>query len=60
MGARNDQATVDRLAALGIDTSATIRAAAGDVVQRLVALRVQKRIQEAEDRLAGAQTGIVQ
>lgn len=52
--------TIHMLAALGVDPSATIRGPISDVVQGFVTNGVQERVEEAQGRLAGAQTGVIQ
>lgn len=60
MGIRDGQTTRNRLSALGVDTSASVRGTSDDIVQSLESLRVQEWVEEAQGRLAGTQTGIVQ
>lgn len=50
---------IDRASGLGVLAVTAIRLSACDVGEALVAAGVNPRVQEAENRLAGAETGVV-
>jgi Ca2+-dependent lipid-binding protein len=51
---------VDSGSCLGVVTIAAIRLPGGDVGETLVSARVDPRVQETEDGLAGAKTSVVE